>query len=50
MKKLGTFALLLSLSMITLGCKPADKAADPAPADAAPAAEPVDDTAEPPAE
>jgi hypothetical protein len=46
MKKLGMFALLLTLATLTIGCKPAEKkeAAPPAdaaapPADAAPPAE-----------
>jgi hypothetical protein len=39
MKKLGTFALLLSLSMLTIGCKPADTGGDAAPAGDAPAAD-----------
>ncbi len=34
MKKLGVFALLLSLSVFSIGCKPAEKKAD-APADGA---------------
>jgi hypothetical protein len=48
MKKFAAFALLLSLSMMTIGCKPAEKKdaapADAAPADAAPAADPAAET------
>jgi hypothetical protein len=48
MKKIAAFALLLSLSMMTIGCKPAEKKdaapADAAPADAAPAADPAAET------
>ena len=36
MKKFAAFALLLSLSMLTIGCKPAEKK-EAAPAEAAPA-------------
>jgi hypothetical protein len=39
MKKFGVFALLLSLSVFAIGCKPAEKPADPAPEAAAPTTE-----------
>ncbi len=49
MKKFAAFAMLLSLTLVTIGCKPADKAgapADAAPADAAPADAPAETPAE----
>jgi hypothetical protein len=47
MKKFAAFALLLSLSMLTIGCKPAEKK-EAAPAEAAPAeAAPAETPAEP---
>lgn len=47
MKKFGVFALLLSLSVFSIGCKPAEKKADApaegaAPAEAAPAEAPAE--------